>query len=380
VTPAQLVQSAKSLPRLKSRSWCLTKHVRTFTPEEMRDLEFKPAIPILAETLARPCGAIAAQVLAGLGSNAIPALAAACKSTNPVVRVNVSRQVGQGRAGGLFEPILGLLKDPLPEVRLRAVQAAGNNWDARYAPALTALFHDPARETRMEAASLLAQRESRERSPAYLAMLKDSDRNIRLCAFLVLTRLNPEAVPTGTLQAMLRSSDEEQQALVLRFLWQNDRGGITRADLLPLLRGSFSDTVTLAMATRLIEGIGHTRRPPGSSLEEESEKWNRLSSEETAPLLTNKAAMVRIAGLRILRRNADAKAVELTLPHLREPGIVVRSMAYETLREITGQDLSRNDPVKWNQWWTANKATFVPPPRPAKNERGEAPPWQRFAQ
>jgi len=29
------------------------------------------------------------------------------------------------------------------------------------------------------------------------------------------------------------------------------------------------------------------------------------------------------------------------------------------LRAVSGQDLPQNDPAKWEQWWLANKATFV---------------------
>ena len=51
VSAEKIPQCAKSLPRIKGKRWYLTKHVWTFQPQEMRDLEFEPAIPLLASAL-----------------------------------------------------------------------------------------------------------------------------------------------------------------------------------------------------------------------------------------------------------------------------------------------------------------------------------------
>ena len=85
-----------------------------------------------------------------------------------------------------------------------------------------------------------------------------------------------------------------------------------------------------------------------------------LSSAETAPLTTNHFTMARLMGLKILLDNADAPAVEMTLPLLRDTNTLVRNRAFSLLRSISGHDISRSNPVKWEQWWAANKVSFAP--------------------
>jgi hypothetical protein len=86
---------------------------------------------------------------------------------------------------------------------------------------------------------------------------------------------------------------------------------------------------------------------------------NWLSSAEAAPLTKNRFATARLMGLRILRQNADAQAIALTLPLLRDTNSIVRNRAFALLRTVSGQNIPQNDPAKWEQWWAANKATFV---------------------
>ena len=68
--------------------------------------------------------------------------------------------------------------------------------------------------------------------------------------------------------------------------------------------------------------------------------------------------MARLMGLKVLRENADAQAVELALPLLRDTNSIVRHRAFALLQTVSGQDIAQDDPVKWEQWWAANKATF----------------------
>ena len=64
--------------------------------------------------------------------------------------------------------------------------------------------------------------------------------------------------------------------------------------------------------------------------------------------------------LQLLERNGDAKAIELILPLLKDPNSVIRSRAFASFRNISGQNVSDDDPDKWDQWWAVNKATFKP--------------------
>ena len=63
----QIVKCAIEMPRLKGKTWYLTKDVWLFPPEEMHDLEFQPAVPVLAATLPDRAGNAAAAVLSQLG-------------------------------------------------------------------------------------------------------------------------------------------------------------------------------------------------------------------------------------------------------------------------------------------------------------------------
>ena len=83
----KIPQCAKVIPRLENKGWYLTKQVRTFRPEEMRDLEFEPAVPVVAQILPRPEGTAAARLLSQLGPSAVPILIAACKSSNSTERI-----------------------------------------------------------------------------------------------------------------------------------------------------------------------------------------------------------------------------------------------------------------------------------------------------
>ena len=66
------------------------------------------------------------------------------------------------------------------------------------------------------------------------------------------------------------------------------------------------------------------------------------------------------AYLTLLRHNADAEAIVLTLPLLRDANSIVRDRAFTVLQTLTGQTFLQNDPAKWEHWWAASKVTFVP--------------------
>jgi hypothetical protein len=49
VTEKELPQCGKIIPRLKGKTWWLAKQTWIFQPDEMRDLQFQPALPVLTE-------------------------------------------------------------------------------------------------------------------------------------------------------------------------------------------------------------------------------------------------------------------------------------------------------------------------------------------
>lgn len=366
VTPDKIPKSAKGLPRLKGRTWHLTKQVWTFAPSEMNDLKFVPAIPTLARFLAQPVGSVAAQILAGFGSNAIPNLVAACRSTRSIERVNAVRALEQLRDQELTDPLAELLHDETPQVRLHAIRASEANWGARFTDPVMSLMRDPYPEIRQEATACLSSRESPSRTPAYLALLTDDDPNVRAEALGIAWSLNRRKPPPEVQNAalrLLRDPNEDVQNYALHMLWRMDHNAIPRADLMPLLNSSQAQTVVIAV--RLIEGTGLVRpalAEPEASAREAELRTRRLSSPELAVLATNRLGEIRFMSLQLLERNGDAEAVELILPQLRDANSVISSRAFTAMRNISGKDISESDASKWDQWWAANKATVKPKP------------------
>ena len=331
VASEKMPQCVKAMPRLKGKSWYLTKHVRTFRPEAMHDLEFEPAIPLVARVLPRPEGAVAAGLLSQLGSGAVPFLIAAGKSTNSTERVNASAGVGWPQDPRFVEPLLDLLKDEMPKVRFNAVRRIGlKNWDPRFIEPLVSLFRDEHLQIRIHAALCLRLNDPGNRPQVYLDLLKDTNPDVQSCALQVLSRTNAAAIP--------------------------------RSELLRLLGNSRIQTVSLAL-NLLQEGQALDfpgQSPLPTAFARSRDAKYRLSSAEAGPLTTNQITIARLMGLKILQRNADADAAALTLPLLRDTNSIVRSRASAVLQTVSGQNISADDPARWEAWWAANKAAFTP--------------------
>ncbi len=329
VPPQLIPASVQELPRLKGRTWFLTKQVCTFRSGEMHDLEFQPAISVLAATLPERPGNIAASVLASWGPAGVPVLLAACRSTNALQRINASSALSLVRDPGVAEMLPTLFKDDVPEVRFNALLAAEVNGDTRLVEPLRTLFRDPYQQVGQRAAQGLCLSESSARAPLYLALLRDPNPDVQLCALRVLAEISLSPIPRADLLRLLGSPRLEVVSSALDILQQDQ-------------------TLEFLARRRNMDPPYPARRAT-----------NLLSSAEAGALSTNQLPIARLAGLEFLRQNADAKAVELTLPLLRDTNLLVRNRAFELLRTVSGQDIPQNDPAKWEQWWAANKDTFV---------------------
>ena len=341
VTCDQVPQCTNDLPRLKARSWYLTKQVRAFQPREMHDLEFQPAIPVLAAMLPEPKGGTAAWLLTGFGASGKSLLVAALRSTNSLERINASSAIQVLNGPSRIELLLTLLKDDVPRIRLNAVRAAKWNWDPRFAESFLALFHDPCSEIRKAAIIDLdlwevanrvpiGERLQTNRVPAYLALLRDPDPEVQLRALDELWRWGQEPVPRSELLRLLGTPRMDMVDRALDMLYGRCPPGWAN-----------------------VFSMGCPRFPAPIAT-------NHLPSAEAAPLTTNRLTMARLMGLKILRQNADAQAVALTLPLLRDTNSLVRKRAFALLKTVSGQDIPQDDSARWEQWWAANKATFVP--------------------
>ena len=246
-------------------------------------------------------------------------------------RINAASGLRGVQAPRATEVLLALLKDKEPRVRNNAVQAVGENWDPRFIDPLVALLRDPYPEIREQAAQRLSQHESTNHVPTYLALLRDPDPDVQASVLGVLSQINGAPIP--------------------------------RADVVPLLGSSRLETVAAAMS--LLQGrqpLDWTYLPRIADFRSQGATvTNRLSSAEAAPLVTNRLTMARLVGLKVLRQNADSEAVALTLPLLRDTNAIVRNRAFALLQTVSGQDISRDDPAKWEQWWAANKGSYSAP-------------------
>lgn len=332
VKPEKIPQCAHVMPRLKNRNWYLTKQVYTFRPEEMQDLELQEAVPLLKAALPNPEGHVAALQLMRYGEPVVPILIAACQSANPAARANAALAMQGLSDSGFIEPLLAMLKDPHPTVRYNAITATALNWDEQFADALGACFRDPYPQIRQEAELCLSSHEPPTRAPVYIAMLRDSAPTVQACAFHVLSRINPGDIPRADLIRLLSSPQFDVVSQALNLLYGGQSPG-------------FGGTFAFGSPRSTSQPL-----PPATA----------LTSGEAVALITNRFTMARIIGLKILRQNADAQSVELTLPLLRDTNSLVRNRAFSLLKALSGQAFLQNAPARWDEWWATNKTTFTP--------------------
>ena len=321
VTDKELPESSKQVPRLKNHGWWLTRQTWVFQPEEMRDLEFQPAIPALAGELGDKGGYFAAANLMVLGSNAVPVLLAAVQSVDRTARANAATVLEKINDPGLTGQLRVLLKDQEPEVRLHAVYAAMNHWGSNFDDPFVGLLRDKYLEIRHSAMFGLKTHpeEASKYVPVFREMLKDKNSVVQASGLEMLLGLNV-AVPRGDL---------------LQFLKIPNR--------------------------RLIEMAY-------SQLRNE-----KISCEEAVSMLQNSDVVARLIGLKILYQNADKQSVELALPLLKDPEKLVQMRAADTLQALTGQQFAEDQPDQWEKWWAENKATFNVKQPPVEFRQGGMP-------
>src|SRR5262249_30680422 len=140
--------------------WWLKKETWKFRPEEMRDLTFKPAIPVFAAHLGDEEGYFAALNLSFLGTNAMPALAEALQSRCDAVRARAASMVNaiaiQTGDGTLSCELAEYWNDPAAEVRRQAVVAAERNWEKPRTEVMMKLLRDHDVGVRFAAAGVLS--------------------------------------------------------------------------------------------------------------------------------------------------------------------------------------------------------------------------------
>ena len=329
VGPEAIRDTARLLPRLKGKRWWLTKQVQTFAVEEMRDLEFEPALPILAKDLRRPEGEGPARCLARFGPRALPVALTGLQSSDPVERRHAllilaagqvrpelpapaNRRQGAVAAPGepdLVNALLGLMSDDDAGIRAKACEAAWWNWDPVLAARLTEL-------------------------------LRDSDAVVRSAAFDALSYHEPDL--GAQLPAYWKMVEEDgpaaSKAIVLLSTHRDTT--FTRQEWVRLLSSTNLPVVSIA--------LGRLRD-------------QNLQPSELAPLLTNSLPYARVIALGAVAGMGNKVAVECLVASLRDPNEGIRWLVRSNLRRLTGLKLGA-DPAAWEQWWKENGRTFTPQP------------------
>ncbi len=304
---------AKAISLPDHKIW-LTKQTWTFAPEEMRDLDFEPAIPVFTAALRDEEGAFAAENLAQLGKQGASALLAATRSPDSRPRANTLAALDRLSTEGtdsatkseLLRRLPVLLKDTDPEVRLHSMQVAVN-------------FESP---------QFLSQA---------LDLLRDNNPEVADAALGYLSRQHSDVsrrVPL--LKQMLRDTNSMVQLAGLRLLF-NNRIEIPRADLLPLLSVPRSEVA--ALAYQILDRDG-------------------LSIEETKALLQNSSSMIRMIGLIDIAHRTNSQAIGMMIPMMNDPDEYVRVRAHDLLIMVTGQTFAIDDQDQWKQSWEKIKTTF----------------------
>jgi HEAT repeat protein len=311
-----LLDTAKSVSRLAGKSWWLTKQTWTFKPEEMRDLVFDPAIAFFADKLDSQYGYYAVQTLQSFKSDAMPALLSAMRNKNPAVRRRavsaLDPRYTDWREPSLQQEVMEWLKDPEPKVREVAAGIIGDysSWKPANAGLLVELMSDENVEVRWLATSDLEQHlgDITNFVPRFQTLLKDKNPDVRPCAFEVLRRLQ---VPVS----------------------REDLSGIFAAPVVGAVWNAYEDM--------------------------ERNGWE-ITDTDVTTLLQNPDPNIRGGlGLKILYDRATPQSVAKALPLLRDSEMLVRISAARTLRALTGQHFTYEQPEQWEQWWQANKTNFV---------------------
>jgi len=304
VAPNDLRECTKEMPRLAGKSWWLSKQVEVFAPEEMRDLEFEPAAPLLAGKLGTADGQAAAFCLSQLGGFAVPAVLEGLKSSNPVERRLSSLAMRGIEDARLTAAVPGLLGDADARVRRNTCYAAMKNWDAALVPRLEQLLSDPDGEVRSAACDCLSLHRDNSQIPVYRKMVEED---------------GPAASQAMNL---LDGRDFSREQLVHLFSATN----------LPVVSTAFAQL-----------------------------RSQNLELNEIEPLLTNSLVMARMIGLGALTQIGDKAAVDRIVAMLRDPNEGVRWSVRARLRHLTGQKLGP-DPAAYEKWWAENKNDFTPQP------------------
>jgi Uncharacterized protein conserved in bacteria len=303
----------RDLPRMKGKEWWLTKLVETFQPAEMVDLEFEPAIPLLAEKIRHAGGEAAAFCLPQYGDLAVNTVVDGLTDSQSTVRKRALLAAGEMKDPRFVAPLLKLMNEN--DTRLRACYASEKNFDPRFVEPLLRLLHEPGPAIAIEA---------------------------RNCLW---NHRDEFSLDAAVLQRMLKE-DGYSSMFALQMMRIHERD-ISREQLVRLL--GYRNLSTVSIAFNVLR--------------------KDIKLDEVTPLMTNSLPMARFMALGTFGKMADKPAMDRIVSMLHDPNEAIRWRVRSTLRKLTGQKLGA-DPMAYEKWWAENRETYEPQPIAAGRSRG----------
>ncbi len=281
------------IPLLAGKSWWIAKKTWTFNPADMQDLDFGPAIPVLAETLSSQYGYISAANLGVIGPDVVPVLITMMNSSSHLARANAADTLGR------------FFNDP-------RVQTAAPAWLKNSEP-----------KVRQTAIDVMADNSGGKpvNIEPIIPLLSDEDAEVRNAAVYVVSEDRDDLHKYAPVfRKMLMDTNPMVRASGLRLSYAS---GVTmdRSQWLSFLK--IPDKAAISIAASHFRG---------------RDMQYALSEDEAVALLQNTEPLGRLIGLAILRQYADPHAIELARPLLNDPNPSVRLMAQRAMQRMTGQD------------------------------------------
>ncbi|MEO0756796.1 MAG: HEAT repeat domain-containing protein [Cyanobacteria bacterium J06648_16] len=208
---APLLAIARDPDRELESRWFAVRSLGRFTTPQ--------AIAALAQLVAEvdedDLSVLAAEQLAGMGSQAVAALIPLLD--HPLERPLAVRALAQIRQRAVIEPLLSVVTDTDSQLRQTAIEALGSFHDPRVTAVLLAALDDPSAAVRREAITALGHRHDLCGTPDLLMPLQDClwDIDLAVCcqAAIALGRLPlPQTVPS--LEKLLAASQTPESLLL----------------------------------------------------------------------------------------------------------------------------------------------------------------------
>lgn len=375
VTKKDLPECGRLIPALAGQSWWLTKRTWTFQPEEMRDLNFDPALPAFTEMLGSKYGYFAASSLASFGKDdGVPSLLQAMQNPDPAVRTNAATAFNNMFNWGNIYQIaddpriekaalswltdsepsvriagldmlnnyvthtkfnsLPMLQDPDPTVRCMALADVFSPENQPISDeVVTTLLHNSEAYIREDGVTALFNHANKHAVELALPMLKDPNMFVRQLA-------------GSTLRALTGQDFSDDQIDNWNAWWNQSKDNFTvhlRRELFGFHPANFLASLRSTNMDVAVEAYAQLTR-----------QQRTLTDDQALALLKNPMPVARMYGLEALSQKVEYQSVIMAIPFLKDPDEKVRLKASQVLWVLTGQPWTVERSDQWIKWWNEN--------------------------